>query len=177
MLEVGHKIQEQVRESLDERQKEFVLRQQLEAIQKELGEGDENADLDEMEKKIKSRAGMKASIETNPLYQAWVDYEEEVVKDDMISWIRRKEFAPLAELIMRASNNLHQICLGTYPPIMYLNSASLEIIRAVHEMNSSSVKAAYTFDAGPNAVVFALKTLHGWRPESHPDLLHQRTFF
>ena len=41
VLEVGHKIQEQVRESLDERQKEFVLRQQLEAIQKELGEGDE----------------------------------------------------------------------------------------------------------------------------------------
>jgi ATP-dependent Lon protease len=42
VLEVGHKIQEQVRESLDERQKEFVLRQQLEAIQKELGEGDDS---------------------------------------------------------------------------------------------------------------------------------------
>jgi ATP-dependent Lon protease len=41
VLEVGQKIQEQVRENLDERQKEFVLRQQLEAIQKELGEGDE----------------------------------------------------------------------------------------------------------------------------------------
>ena len=41
VLEVGQKIQEQVRESLDERQKEFVLRQQLEAIRKELGEGDE----------------------------------------------------------------------------------------------------------------------------------------
>jgi len=42
VLEVGHKIQEQVRESLDERQKEFVLRQQLEAIKKELGEGDDS---------------------------------------------------------------------------------------------------------------------------------------
>ena len=40
VLEVGQKIQEQVRDSLDERQKEFVLRQQLEAIRKELGEGD-----------------------------------------------------------------------------------------------------------------------------------------
>ncbi len=40
VLEVGHKIQEQVRDSLDERQKEFVLRQQLEAIRKELGEGE-----------------------------------------------------------------------------------------------------------------------------------------
>ena len=41
VLEVGVKIQESVRESIDERQKEYVLRQQLEAIQKELGDGDE----------------------------------------------------------------------------------------------------------------------------------------
>jgi ATP-dependent Lon protease len=41
VLEVGQEIQDSVRESLDERQREFVLRQQLAAIQKELGEGDE----------------------------------------------------------------------------------------------------------------------------------------
>ena len=53
VLEVGQQIQEQVRESLDERQKEFVLRQQLEAIQKELGEGDENRrEIDELKEKI-----------------------------------------------------------------------------------------------------------------------------
>jgi ATP-dependent Lon protease len=42
VLEVGQHIQEQMRESLDERQKEFLLRQQLETIQKELGEGDDS---------------------------------------------------------------------------------------------------------------------------------------
>src|SRR5207253_280910 len=42
VLEVGQKIQESVQESLGEHQKEFVLRQQLEAIRKELGEGDES---------------------------------------------------------------------------------------------------------------------------------------
>jgi ATP-dependent Lon protease len=53
VLEVGQKIQEQVRESLDERQKEFVLRQQLEAIQKELGEGDEaKRELDELKERM-----------------------------------------------------------------------------------------------------------------------------
>ena len=41
VMEVGQQIQESVRESIDERQREFVLRQQLEAIQKELGEGDD----------------------------------------------------------------------------------------------------------------------------------------
>ncbi|MEK7329537.1 MAG: endopeptidase La [Candidatus Eisenbacteria bacterium] len=53
VLEVGQKIQEQVRETLDERQKEFVLRQQLEAIQKELGEGDEaQHDIEELRARI-----------------------------------------------------------------------------------------------------------------------------
>ncbi len=41
VLEVGQQIQKSVRETLDERQREFVLRQQLQAIQKELGEGDD----------------------------------------------------------------------------------------------------------------------------------------
>ncbi|MGH7729903.1 MAG: endopeptidase La [Candidatus Eiseniibacteriota bacterium] len=41
VLEVGQEIQTQVSESLDKRQREFVLRQQLEAIRQELGEGDD----------------------------------------------------------------------------------------------------------------------------------------
>ncbi|HSB47041.1 MAG TPA: diphosphomevalonate decarboxylase [Candidatus Bilamarchaeum sp.] len=108
----------------------------------------------EHEKKIKSRAGMKASIETNPLYGAWVDYEEGVMKERMVEALQRKDFASLAEMIMKASNSLHQICLGTYPPIVYLSEASLKIIEAVHKMNEGGIVAAYTFDAGPNAVVF-----------------------
>ena len=53
VLEVGQQIQEQVQQSLDQRQKEFLLRQQLEAIQKELGEGDESRrEIDELKEKI-----------------------------------------------------------------------------------------------------------------------------
>ncbi|MEW6035839.1 MAG: diphosphomevalonate decarboxylase, partial [Candidatus Micrarchaeota archaeon] len=87
------------------------------------------------EKKVKSRAGMRASIETNPLYAAWVEYEEKSMKAVMIEAMRRRDFPVLAGLIMKASNNLHQICLGTYPPIVYLNETSLRIMEAVHEMN------------------------------------------
>jgi diphosphomevalonate decarboxylase len=58
---------------------------------------------------------------------------------------------------MKASNNLHQICLGTYPPINYLKPMSLEIMDALHEMNEGGILAAYTFDAGPNPVIFMPK--------------------
>jgi ATP-dependent Lon protease len=51
VLELGARLQESVRETLDERQKEFLLRQQLEAIRKELGEG-EQEELVELRERI-----------------------------------------------------------------------------------------------------------------------------
>jgi ATP-dependent Lon protease len=42
VLEIGSKIQTQIRESMEKTQREFYLRQQLEAIRRELGESDES---------------------------------------------------------------------------------------------------------------------------------------
>jgi ATP-dependent Lon protease len=53
VLEVGQQIQESVSEKIDERQKEFLLRQQMEAIRKELGESDEaTVQIEELKEKI-----------------------------------------------------------------------------------------------------------------------------
>jgi ATP-dependent Lon protease len=53
LLELGHKIQSQVQSELSKHQKEFYLRQQMRAIQKELGEGDPRAaELEELRKKL-----------------------------------------------------------------------------------------------------------------------------
>ena len=53
VLEVGAQIRDQVKESLDQHQREFLLRQQLEAIRKELGEGDEGQrEIDELKAKL-----------------------------------------------------------------------------------------------------------------------------
>ncbi len=59
LLELGHKIQSQVQTELNKNQKEFYLRQQMKAIQKELGEGDQRStELEELRKKIED-AGMQ----------------------------------------------------------------------------------------------------------------------
>jgi ATP-dependent Lon protease len=53
LLELGHKIQSQVQSELNKNQKEFYLRQQLRAIQKELGEGDaRTSELEELRDKL-----------------------------------------------------------------------------------------------------------------------------
>ncbi|GIW43637.1 MAG: Lon protease [Candidatus Binatia bacterium] len=53
LLELGHKIQAQVQSELTKNQKEFYLRQQMRAIQKELGESDPRAaEVEELRKKM-----------------------------------------------------------------------------------------------------------------------------
>ena len=53
LLELGHKIQSQVQSELNKNQKEFYLRQQMKAIQKELGEADgRTAELEELRRRV-----------------------------------------------------------------------------------------------------------------------------
>jgi ATP-dependent Lon protease len=62
VLEVGQQIQESVRESLDKTQKEFLLRQQMDAIRKELGESDDTQrEIEELKEKIE-KAGMPPEV-------------------------------------------------------------------------------------------------------------------
>ena len=58
ILELGDKIQSQVKEDIDKTQREYYLREQMKAIKKELGEIDEHsAELKELKEKIEN-AGM-----------------------------------------------------------------------------------------------------------------------
>ncbi|MDQ3065997.1 MAG: endopeptidase La [Actinomycetota bacterium] len=57
MSELGSKIQSQVASEIDKGQREFFLRQQLKAIQEELGEGDDQqAEINELREQIEAKA-------------------------------------------------------------------------------------------------------------------------
>ena len=63
MLELGRKIQSQAQDEMTKMQREYFLREQLKAIQKELGEGDEQeAEIQEFESRI-AAAGMPEEAE------------------------------------------------------------------------------------------------------------------
>src|SRR5215468_5485005 len=67
LVELRGRIQSQVQGQLSQNQREFYLREQLKAIQKELGEGDDqNRDVEELKKKIEA-AGMKEEVQSEAL--------------------------------------------------------------------------------------------------------------
>ena len=67
LLELSKKIGDQTKQSLDQAQRQYFLREQLKAIQKELGEGTgENVEVEELRKKI-ADAKMPSQVETEVL--------------------------------------------------------------------------------------------------------------
>ncbi len=67
VLELGSKIQSQVQSEVGKNQREYFLREQLKAIQKELGEGDEQAkEIDELRSKVDA-AGMPEAVKKEAL--------------------------------------------------------------------------------------------------------------
>jgi ATP-dependent Lon protease len=67
LVELRGRIQSQVQGQLSQNQREFYLREQLKAIQKELGEGDDaNRDIEELRAKLEA-AGMAEAVKTEVL--------------------------------------------------------------------------------------------------------------
>jgi len=72
ILQVEKRIRGRVKRQMEKSQREYYLNEQVKAIQKELGEGEEGADLEELEKKIKAarmpkQAKAKADAELKKL--------------------------------------------------------------------------------------------------------------
>ncbi|NWY62124.1 MVD1 decarboxylase, partial [Chionis minor] len=109
-------------------------------------------------KQVGSTAGMQTSVDTSPLLK---HRAEAVVPERlalMMRHIHERDFEGFGQLTMQDSNQFHATCLDTFPPIFYLNDLSRQIIALTHRFNAhhGRTKVAYTFDAGPNAVIFML---------------------
>ena len=65
----------------------------------------------------------------------------------MLQAIENKNFEVFAQLTMEDSNQLHAICQDTFPPCVYMNQTSHQVVRMVHELNqlSGSTKVCQLF--------------------------------
>ncbi|KAI4169632.1 MAG: hypothetical protein LQ343_005571 [Gyalolechia ehrenbergii] len=110
-------------------------------------------------KGVSSTIGMQATVQTSPLFQARTEKVVPKAMGEMETAILERNFEAFARITMRESNSFHATCLDTDPPIFYLNDVSRAAIRGVEDVNErrGKVVAGYTFDAGPNCVVYYLE--------------------
>jgi len=93
VLELGNKIQSKVKSDLDKSQREFYLRQQLKAIQQELGEADQTTvEVEEYRKKIEEKnlppeAQKEAQRELERLGRMHPSSAEYTVASTYLDWI------------------------------------------------------------------------------------------
>ena len=93
ILEIGNKIQSQVKGDMEKQQREYYLRQQLKAIQEELGETDETtAEIEEYREKIKEKnlpeaAAKEAERELNRLSRMHPSSAEYTVALTYLDWM------------------------------------------------------------------------------------------
>ena len=66
ILELKQKIQSEVQQTLDKTQREYILREQMKAIQKELGDDDQGSEVRELREKIE-QAGMPDPVKEKAL--------------------------------------------------------------------------------------------------------------
>ncbi|MCP4402643.1 MAG: endopeptidase La [bacterium] len=92
VLELGQKIQSQVKEGIDKNQREYYLREQLKAIQQELGETDDQTDIEELRERLEKaqlpeEAEKTAQKELERLKRMHPSAAEYTVSRTYIDWL------------------------------------------------------------------------------------------
>ncbi len=92
MLQVEKRIRGRVKHQMEKSQREYYLSEQMKAIQNELGDSDEQSDIEELETKIKSaglspEAGVKAASELRKLKMMPPMSAEATVVRNYLDWL------------------------------------------------------------------------------------------
>jgi diphosphomevalonate decarboxylase len=70
--------------------------------------------------------------------------------------ILKKDFEALADIIELDSDMMHSVMMTSNPPLMYWQSATVEIFHQVRAWRSGGLPVSYTVDAGANVHVICL---------------------
>jgi len=95
VIDAQEEIKSQVQEELGERQREMLLREQLKAIRKELGEGDEGSEVEELRKRL---AGLELPEAARKEVERELERLERANRDSMEAQVIRTYLETVAEL-------------------------------------------------------------------------------
>ncbi len=106
------------------------------------------------EKKVKSRAGMKQTVQTSPYYQSWLDTVDKDL-EQVRKGLSGGNFKLVCEVAEKNCLKMHSLMLTTKPSLVYWNSGTMNVIRKVISMRDEDkgTECYFTIDAGHHICV------------------------
>ncbi|MBE6173617.1 diphosphomevalonate decarboxylase [Enterococcus mundtii] len=112
--------------------------------------------INDQQKDVSSRDGMRRTVETSHFYQGWLDSVETDLRE-LKQAIAEKSFQKMGEIMERNGLKMHGTTLAANPPFTYWSPDSLKAMQAVRELRASGIPCYFTMDAGPNVKVLVEK--------------------
>ena len=103
-------------------------------------------------KTVSSRAGMRDTVKTSPLYGAWLDTVEADLKA-VRKGIRQRNVRLVGEPAELNCLKMHATMMTTTPRVLYWVPATVEVLRAVAGWRAQGETCWFTIDGGPNVKV------------------------
>ncbi len=106
-------------------------------------------------KPVGSTEAMELSRKTSPFYSSWIEQQPHdlgVARDA----IMQRDFEKLATVAEHNCLKMHSIMWASRPPIVYWNSATMECLQTIRELQSQGVGVFFTMDAGPQVKAVCL---------------------
>jgi diphosphomevalonate decarboxylase len=106
-------------------------------------------------KAVGSGEAMEISRKTSPFYSRWVE-EQPMDLATARDAIAVRDFGKLASIAEHNCLKMHSVMWASRPPVVYWNSATLDCLQTVRELQSGGVAVFFTIDAGPQVKAICL---------------------
>jgi len=103
-------------------------------------------------KAVSSRAAMRRTVDTSPLYRSWADSSSADLSE-MRAALHRGDLEAVGEIAERNALGMHATMLAARPAVRYLSPDTLAVLDSILQLRRDGVPAYATIDAGPNVKV------------------------
>ncbi|MER6671761.1 diphosphomevalonate decarboxylase [Streptomyces sp. NPDC000983] len=103
-------------------------------------------------KPVSSRAAMRHTVDTSPLYEPWA-VSSRADLTEMRAALLAGDIEAVGRVAERNALGMHATMLAARPAVRYLSPATLTVLDAVLRLRGDGVPAYATMDAGPNVKV------------------------
>lgn len=105
--------------------------------------------VDESEKSVDSRSGMRRTRETAHLYQSWpLQASSDLMR--LHEALAARDFALLGSVAEQNALSMHATMIAAWPPLLYWQPETVAAMRKVWQLRADGLAVHFTMDAGPN---------------------------